>query len=160
MISYLLSYLQLAKDNHMYEHYKDAFTRYADFEGRTSLQAFWYFILGHFIVFAGLLTSLIISIDGNNDVMAGIVGISMGLYVLASIIPIVAASARRLRDSGRSPYLLLLNFVPFGVIVLLVLLAQRGQSTDALELNDSTLGFSSHEEPLALPQLDIDEEYV
>lgn len=144
----------------MYEHYKDAFARYADFEGRTSLQAFWYFILGHFIVFAGLLTSLIISLEGNNDVMGIIVGITMGLYLMASIIPIVAASARRLRDSGRSPYLLLLNFVPFGGIALIALLAQRGQKAETLELPNYALGFSTYEESLPLPELDISDEYV
>ncbi|HEY7884960.1 MAG TPA: DUF805 domain-containing protein, partial [Cellvibrionaceae bacterium] len=52
-------------------------------------------------------------------------GILVNLYGLALLIPTLAAGARRLRDAGFTPWLLLIGLIPvIGWIALIVLLAQ------------------------------------
>ncbi|MDB4574874.1 DUF805 domain-containing protein, partial [Akkermansiaceae bacterium] len=45
-------------------------------------------------------------------------------YMLAVFIPGLAVFVRRMHDTGRSGWWFLLNFVPFGAIVVIVFLAQ------------------------------------
>jgi uncharacterized membrane protein YhaH (DUF805 family) len=48
--------------------------------------------------------------------------------VVATFLPSLAAAVRRLHDTGRSGWWLLLNFIPFiGFIIVLVLLAQESK---------------------------------
>ena len=46
--------------------------------------------------------------------------ILMGIYFLASFIPSIAVTVRRLHDVGQSGWLLLLQIVPFGGLVLFI----------------------------------------
>ena len=88
--------------------------KYADFAGLATRSEFWWFALFCLIVNAVL--------NEASWRLGGIVSLLL-------LIPQLAAGARRLRDTGRSPWLLLLWLVPFvGWIILLVLLAQPGRS--------------------------------
>lgn len=92
---------------------------YADFSGRASRQQFWMFILACIIV--GVIAG----------VVDGIIGIKLvtAIVTLALIVPSVAISARRLHDTGKTAWLLLLGFVPFvGPIILIVLYALKGDA--------------------------------
>ena len=73
----------------------------------------------------------------------GIAGLS-GLYGLAVLVPTVAVAVRRLHDTGRSGAWYLLNFLPFGFIVLLIFACQDsgpnnkyGPNPKALEATSS-----------------------
>lgn len=82
---------------------------YADFDGVASRPQYWWFLL--FVVFAGGLgTSL-------GDTVGAVV-------LLLLLVPLLAAGARRLHDTGRSGWWQLLGLVPFGAVVPLVLLAR------------------------------------
>ena len=87
--------------------------RYATFEGRARRAEFWWFWLANVIVFVVL---AILAAAVSN-----IIWVLYALYGLAMIIPSIAVAIRRLHDTGKTGWLLLLGFVPIvGPIVLLV----------------------------------------
>lgn len=87
------------------------FKKYADFTGRASRSEFWWFMLFLFLVSAG--ASMI------SQVVAG-------LFSLATLVPSIAAGARRLHDTNRSGWLQLLWIVPvIGWIIVIVFLVQE-----------------------------------
>ncbi len=96
------------------ESIKVCFAKYADFSGRASRPEYWWFIL--FIILAGLAISLV-----SQELS--------GLFTLGTLLPSIAAAARRLHDTNRSGWWQLIVLVPVvGFIVLVVLLAQEGKS--------------------------------
>jgi uncharacterized membrane protein YhaH (DUF805 family) len=91
--------------------YTDVLKKYAVFGGRASRQEFWMFVLFNFIV------QVIIS--GIDAFITG--GIIAAIYTLAVLLPAIGVSIRRLHDTDRSGWWLLLSFVPFiGIIVLII----------------------------------------
>ena len=77
--------------------YLQALRKYAVFSGRARRKEYWMFVLVHIII------SIVIFIIGN---------FAVGLYGLAIIIPAFAVAIRRLHDTGRSGWWLLVNCVP------------------------------------------------
>jgi uncharacterized membrane protein YhaH (DUF805 family) len=109
----------------MFEWYVKVLRDYAVFRGRARRREFWYFALMNFlVVFVGsLVAKLLEVVTGTSE--QGPVAIFFALlyvlYGLAVLLPSIGVSVRRLHDSGKSGWWLLLNFVPFvGAIVLLV----------------------------------------
>ena len=93
---------------------KVCFTKYADFAGRATRSEYWWFFL--FI----LLVNLGLSLFSNA---------LSGLFSLATVVPSIAAAARRLHDTNRSGWWQLIVFLPVvGMVVLIVFLAQDGKS--------------------------------
>lgn len=100
-------------------YYTDVLKKYATFSGRARRQEFWMFILFNFIVAMVLL---------GIDVAIGANGILYIVYVLATILPTLAVTVRRLHDLGKSGGWYFISFVPLiGGIWLLVLTATEGQ---------------------------------
>ena len=98
------------------ESIKLCFAKYADFNGRAKRPEYWWFALFIFLV------SLALSIA--SEMVSGIFG-------LATLIPSLAAGARRLHDTNRTGWLQLLWIIPvIGWIVVIVFLAQEGESAD------------------------------
>lgn len=97
--------------------YLDAWKNYVNFQGRARRKAFWMFAL--FNVIAILALSLIegaIGLRGEGDY-----GILSGLYSLAVLLPALGLAVRRLHDTGRSGWWILIGLVPLiGGIVLIV----------------------------------------
>jgi uncharacterized membrane protein YhaH (DUF805 family) len=93
------------------ESVKVCLTKYADFSGRAGRSEYWWFLL--FIVMVGAATSLVSTTLS-------------GLFSLATLLPSIAAAARRLHDTNRSGWWQLVCLVPVvGLIVLIVFLAQE-----------------------------------
>ena len=100
-----------------------AFTRYATFSGRAGRPEYWYFSLIY--VLLALIIGAVDGIVGWYDPATG-VGLLSGILALALLLPSTAVTVRRLHDTGRSGWWLLIAFVPvIGWVVLLVFLAQR-----------------------------------
>ena len=100
--------------------YKDALSKYADFSGRLSLGGYWRFFAVNLVI--GLVLYVLILISS-------IFVILYILYSLALIIPGLAAAVRRLHDTGKSGWYLLISFIPLvGFIVVIVFLASAGQT--------------------------------
>ncbi len=92
---------------------KTCFSKYADFNGRASRSEYWWFVL--FIMLIGIGTSFI------SDM------ISL-LFYLATLVPSIAAAARRLHDTNRSGWLQLIALIPIiGWLIVLYFLIQEPQ---------------------------------
>jgi uncharacterized membrane protein YhaH (DUF805 family) len=92
--------------------------RYAQFVGRAGRPEFWWFELSSFIIITVLSALAYVS------VAFSVLG---GIYALAVLIPGIAVAVRRLHDTGRSGWWLLLMLVPLvGFIVLLVFFVSEG----------------------------------
>lgn len=93
------------------EWYLKVLRSYAHFEGRARRREYWYFTLINVLIAVALAL-----IDGALDI-----SLLSPLYTLAVFIPGLAVSVRRLHDTGRSGWWLLLSLVPLvGAIVVLV----------------------------------------
>jgi uncharacterized membrane protein YhaH (DUF805 family) len=92
--------------------YLDVLKKYAVFSGRARRQEYWMFYLFYIIVAVVL---------GIVDGVLGTGGILGLLYVLGTLLPLFGVSIRRLHDTDRSGWWLLIGLVPaVGAIVLLV----------------------------------------
>ena len=104
--------------------YIEALRRYGTGDGRASRSEFWYFNLVLFaLVFCGAVVAVVLEGAG-----ASIVGtlLLLGISVF-HIIPSWTVAVRRLHDTGRSGWWVLLSFVPIiGAIILIVFFAQKG----------------------------------
>jgi uncharacterized membrane protein YhaH (DUF805 family) len=92
--------------------------RYAEFTGRSRRAEFWWYFLANFIISVVL------------NILIGISSIFWVLYViygLAVLIPGLAVAVRRLHDTDRSGWWILIGLVPIvGIIVLIVFWATDG----------------------------------
>jgi uncharacterized membrane protein YhaH (DUF805 family) len=95
------------------ESIRTCLTKYADFTGRASRSEYWWFVL--FFV----LVSTALNIINPSGMLSG-------LFSLALLLPIIAAEVRRLHDTNRSGWFILLNLIPIiGWIILLVWKVQK-----------------------------------
>ncbi|HQU47960.1 MAG TPA: DUF805 domain-containing protein [Casimicrobiaceae bacterium] len=104
--------------------YLMALRKYADFGGRSRRSEYWYFVL--FVVLIEIVLMGVERVLGLGSGSHGYGALS-GLFALAMFIPHLAVGARRLHDTGRSGWWLLIGFVPIiGFIVLIVFFVQDG----------------------------------
>jgi uncharacterized membrane protein YhaH (DUF805 family) len=97
--------------------YLDAWKNYTNFQGRARRKAFWMFAL--FNIIAIVVLSVVEGLIGLRS--EGSYGILSGLYSLAVILPALALAVRRLHDTGRSGWWILIGLIPLvGPIVLIV----------------------------------------
>ncbi|WP_100636547.1 DUF805 domain-containing protein [Marinomonas sp. ef1] len=95
--------------------YFDAWKRYAQFSGRASQEAFWMFFLVNFLI-SVVFVLLEIFFQATWKIEA--------IYSLFVFLPMLSLTIRRLHDTNRSAWWLLVVLVPaIGMLVLLVLLA-------------------------------------
>lgn len=128
--------------------YLAAFKKYAEFSGRATRQEYWMFVLFN-MVFASA-ASLLDGFLGLNYAgsYGGNYGLINGLYSLILFIPGLAVTVRRLHDTKRSGWFLLIALIPIiGWIRIIVVLAKAGENgynkygADPQESNSD--GFSS-----------------
>lgn len=111
--------------------YLSVLKKYAVFSGRAQRAEYWFFVLFNIIV--SIVLAFVDSAAGTMNAAAG-VGVLGAIYSLAVLIPSIAVSVRRLHDTSRSGWWLLLIFVPLlGFLVLLVFFVM-----------DSTPGSNEH----------------
>ncbi len=98
--------------------YLEVLKKYAVFSGRARRKEYWMFILFNIIITAVL--ALIDSLIGTVIRQAGF-GLLQGLYSLAVLLPTLAVTVRRLHDTGRTGWWILIGLIPvIGGIVLLI----------------------------------------
>jgi uncharacterized membrane protein YhaH (DUF805 family) len=96
------------------EWYISVLKQYAVFEGRARRKEYWMFSLFNFVIVIAI--GIIESVIGTD-------GVIYSLYLLLILIPSIAVTIRRLHDTGRSGWWLLVAFIPLvGSITLLVFL--------------------------------------
>lgn len=116
--------------------------RYAQFEGRANRREYWMFqlflLLAATVVGALSMTVAFVAavvLQADSSWMAGItIGALalVGLLWLATIVPLVAVTVRRLHDCGQSGWLYLLALVPGGGLVILIFALLPGTPQDNL----------------------------
>lgn len=107
----------------MVEAVKSVFGQYATFTGRARRSEYWYFTLFNFLVSLAisLLSALILRGEGSLSFLSGI-------WALATFVPSLAVSIRRLHDTGKSGWYCLISLIPLvGTIILIVFLATDSQ---------------------------------
>jgi uncharacterized membrane protein YhaH (DUF805 family) len=108
--------------------YLQVLQKYGVFDGRSRRKEYWFFVL-----FSTLISLLLIAIDSATGTFRSPrgPGLLSGIYSLAVLVPSLAVSVRRLHDTNRTGWWLLLGIVPFiGPIVLLVFFASDGNPDD------------------------------
>jgi uncharacterized membrane protein YhaH (DUF805 family) len=105
--------------------YVEVLKKYAVFGGRARRKEYWFFVLFNILIAIGL--TMVDVLIGTFNPQLGF-GVLYGLYALAVLIPGLAVSVRRLHDTSRSGWWLLIALVPIiGPIILLVFMV--GDST-------------------------------
>lgn len=105
--------------------YLEVLKKYADFSGRSRRREYWLFLLINILI--GFVIGFMFGVIGFPDI-GTIVSV---VYSLAILIPGLALSFRRLHDTGRSAWWLLIAFIPvIGAVVLLVFYALDSQPGD------------------------------
>ena len=98
--------------------------KYADFSGRAPRAEYWWFYL--LIIIGYVIATILDSMLGLGQAV-GPYGVIMCVFALAILIPSIAAGIRRLHDTDRSGWWLLIGLVPLiGVIVLIVFFVSQG----------------------------------
>ena len=99
--------------------YLKVLKQYADFNGRARRTEYWMFFLFNIII--AVVLGVIESVLGG----PGILG---GLYSLAVLLPAIGVTVRRLHDTGRTGWWILVGLIPvIGMIVLLVFMVLDSQ---------------------------------
>jgi uncharacterized membrane protein YhaH (DUF805 family) len=98
------------------------FSNYVNFNGRASLSAFWYWIL-----FTVLGSVVMAAIDAVAFPSSATLSPFSDLFGLATFLPSISVSVRRLHDTDRNGWWFLLSLLPIiGIIVLIVWWIQKG----------------------------------
>ena len=100
--------------------------RYAKFDGRAGRAEFWWYALANIVlnIVLGILWTIGFAIATGLGVVVAL--LTAAVY-LALIVPSIAVAIRRLHDTDKSGWLLLLGLIPFvGFIILLVFYIQEG----------------------------------
>lgn len=104
----------------------EALTRnYATFDGRARRKEYWHFVLWYCIAIIAL--AIVDGITGTLDENVGL-GLLSALFAIATFIPAIAVAVRRLHDTNRRGWWVLIGLVPIvGHIVLIVFAVQDSQ---------------------------------
>jgi uncharacterized membrane protein YhaH (DUF805 family) len=95
--------------------------KYVDFSGRARRSEYWYFFLFNLLV--GIAASILDAILGTDfDTGSGLISV---VASLALLLPGLAAGVRRLHDTSRSGWWILIGLIPIiGWIILIVFYVQ------------------------------------
>ncbi|WP_339946987.1 DUF805 domain-containing protein [uncultured Albimonas sp.] len=128
------------------------FSKYVTFSGRAARSEFWYFVL--FVWAISLLLGFVEArlLPGMTNPEAG-AGPLSGLWGLATLLPLLSVTVRRLHDGARSGWWWWLWLVPLiGAIVLLVWFCLRGtQGPNRFGPDPLAPPSAPHERPWEIP---------
>jgi len=101
--------------------YLAVWRKYADFNGRARRKEYWMFTLFNSGITLTLYAAFMVCSSNEYTGLGVVFGGALCLYVLASIIPGLAVSVRRLHDAGFSGWLVLLALLPLLSIAVFVM---------------------------------------
>lgn len=98
---------------------RSVLTNYANFNGRARRSEYWWWVLA--VVLVSLVLNILEAALGTGSILST-------LFSLAILVPGLAVGARRLHDTGKSGWLLLIGLIPLvGFILLIVWFATDSQ---------------------------------
>ena len=105
--------------------------RYADFSGRSRRKEYWMFVL--FLMAVNLLLYTFALAGAVSAASSGQAGAGLGLsmillllFAFAMLVPTLAVQVRRFHDQDKSGWMVLLNLIPLGGLVVLVFMCLEG----------------------------------
>ncbi len=108
-------------------YYLLAFKSYAIFSGRSRRAEFWYFVLVNLLVSIGF---TIIDFAFGLTIISEDNGLTSFIYTLIAFLPSLAVSVRRLHDTGRSGWWILIAFTIIGAFFLIYWYALDSEAGD------------------------------
>lgn len=127
----------------MWKEVKTVFRKYAVFRGRSKRSEYWYFWLFNLCLsivvgsvcslclYLAIMDGTIMDETGTGIIAAGIIWYIYCLYLLASLIPSLAVTCRRLHDTNRSGACILFGLLmPIGTIFLITWLCEQSTYGD------------------------------
>jgi len=118
-------FYQITKKENKMNWYLKVLKKYAVFNGRARRKEYWYFALFNILIsiLLGIIDGIIIvssGLDPNTSI--GFLGL---IYSLAVLIPGIAVSVRRLHDTERTGWWILINLIPIiGWIIFIIFAIQ------------------------------------
>lgn len=104
-----------------------ALGRYAQFSGRSRRKEYWFFTL--FFVLASIVAMGLDMALGTMDEETGL-GVVSGLLSLAALLPSIAVTVRRLHDTGRSGWWMMIFLIPLLGLVGFYFMVKNGDPGD------------------------------
>ncbi|MFD7325936.1 DUF805 domain-containing protein [Streptomyces sp. NPDC059875] len=102
--------------------YLDVLKKYAVFTGRARRQEYWMYMLFNLIAY--VVVAIIDAVLTTSPLLTAV-------YALAVFLPTLGVTVRRLHDTGRSGWWILIGIIPLvGSIILIVFYATEGNQTD------------------------------
>ena len=101
--------------------------KYADFSGRAPRAEYWWFYL--MVIIGYFVASILDSFVGTGGMM-GSFGVLTMIVMLGLFLPSIAAGVRRLHDTDRSGWWLLIAIIPLIGLVLIYFLVLEGTKGD------------------------------
>ncbi len=93
--------------------------KYEDFSGRSTVKQFWTVIGINFLI---SILPTVVPFGGG-----ALLALASAIFLLIVLLPTLAVAVRRLHDTDKSGWFVLLNFIPgIGFIILCVLCSQPG----------------------------------
>lgn len=100
--------------------YMMVWRKYAQFTGRSRRKEYWMFALFNIIAVAVLYGAATVALLNGSTGSAMMIYLLCGAYSLAAIVPGLSVSVRRLHDTNKSGWWLLLCLIPLGGLVILI----------------------------------------
>ena len=103
--------------------------KYAEFKGRLSRKGYWLFTIGNIITYILIIALVAVLVEFGVNIPKDIQ--LEEWFWLVALLPTLAACARRLHDTNKSGWLLLVALIPvIGQIILLVFFLQKGDQAE------------------------------
>lgn len=104
--------------------YMSVLKNYATFSGRARRKEYWMFTLISTIIYmVPYVTAMVLEVPA--------LAIISGIYILAVLIPTIAVAIRRLHDTDRSGWWILISLVPLvGGLIFLIFMVMDGTAGD------------------------------
>jgi len=102
---------------------KAFYKNYVNFSGRALRSEFWWPQLFFIILYAVMIAAGVLL----GETIGGITALIIGLIMLASFIPSISVTVRRLHDHDKSGWWILIALIPFAGFYLLYLYIIEGQ---------------------------------
>ena len=113
--------------------YLTVLKKYAEFSGRARRKEYWMFALMNFLI--SILISIVGAVIGDTN---GLIAVSLsGVYALFIFIPSLAVTVRRLHDTNKSGWWILITLVPLigGLVLLIFMIMDSDPNTNAYGAN-------------------------
>ncbi len=100
---------------------------YANFEGRARRKEYWMYTLYVILIFFAL--SIVIGIiSWVSSILGGLLSFVIWIASIALLIPSLAVTVRRLHDTGKPTWYVILSFIPIVNLYILYLLILEGDT--------------------------------